>query len=112
MTECYCACGRIQSFGYKRKPTNKTHIGKFELYEWEDKFVIWSLQIKERYQNKGYGTQMLTEFLSQFTSDKPLYLYVNKANEIAIHLYEKVGFEIVGDFSSYAYTMQYKAERK
>lgn len=109
MTECYCTDGRIQSFGYKRNPKGKTYTGQFDLVDKDNRFEIWSLYVKERYQNKGYGTRMLTEFLSQFKSDKPLFLYVYKTNKIAIRLYEKVGFTIIGEcsFAPYAYTMQY-----
>lgn len=109
MTECYCTEGHIQSFGYKRNPKGKIYTGQFDLYDRSDRFEIWSLQVCKRFRNKGYGTQMLTEFLSQLKSDKPLYLYVHKTNEIAIRLYEKVGFTIIGEcsFAPYAYTMQY-----
>ena len=109
MTECYNIDGHIQSFGYKRNPKGKIYTGQFDLYDRSDKFEIWSLMVMERFRNKGYGTQMLTEFLSQFKSEKPLVLYVYKTNEAAIHLYEKVGFVITGDchFTSTAYTMQY-----
>ena len=109
MTECYDIEGRIKSFGYKRNPKLKNYQGEFDLIDKGDKLEIWSLYIRERYRNKGYGTQMLTEFLSQFTSDKPLVLYVYKTNEIAIKLYEKVGFKIIGEckFAPYAYEMQY-----
>jgi ribosomal protein S18 acetylase RimI-like enzyme len=109
MTECYYANGYRQSFGFKRNPKGKIYIGKFDLFDDGDRFEIWSLGITDRYQNKGYGTQMLTEFLSQFKSDKPLYLHVYKTNEIAIRLYEKVGFTIIGEcsFAPYAYTMKY-----
>lgn len=107
MTECFCTDGRIQSFGYKRNPNGKIYTGQFDLHDRGNKFEIWNLEVGKRFRNKGYGTQMLTEFLSQFKSDKPLFLYVYKTNEIAIKLYEKVGFTIVGDFSTDAYTMKY-----
>lgn len=109
MTECYYTGGNLQSFGYKRNKKNKTYAGAFDLRERADKFEIWSLKIYPRYRRKGYATRMLTEFLSQFKSDKPLSLYVYKANEIAIHLYEKVGFTIVSNcfFDASAYEMQY-----
>lgn len=109
MTECYNINGHIQSFGYKRNPKGKIYTGQFDLYDRNDKFEIWSLKVSARFRNKGYGTQMLTEFLSQFKSEKPLVLYVHKTNDIAIHLYEKVGFVITGDcpFTITAYTMQY-----
>lgn len=112
MTECYINDGWRQSFGFKHNPKGKSYIGKFDLFESNDKFEIWSLGIVKRYRNKGYGTQMLTEFISQFKSDKPLILYVYKTNEIAIRLYEKVGFVIVDEcsFAPYAYTMQFKGK--
>ena len=52
---------------------------------------------------------MLREFIEQFDFSKPLILYVRKENEIAIHLYEKVGFKITGDYpyGDYAYKMEY-----
>lgn len=110
MTECFCTDRCIQRFGYKRNPNGKIYTGRFDLVDKGDRFEIWSLGVAERYQNKGYGTKMLTEFLAQFNSDKPLVLYVYKVNETAIRLYKKVGFVIVGDcpFASYAYTMKYK----
>ena len=109
MTECYCTEGHMQSFGYKRNPNGKIYTGQFDLHDKGDKFEIWSLKVNERFRNKGYGTQMLTEFISQFSFEKPLVLYVWKTNEIAIKLYEKVGFKIIGEckFASYAYEMQY-----
>lgn len=109
MTECYEDCGSAKLFGYKRNPKGKIYTGQFTLREKEDKFEIWDLSVLLRYRNKGYGTQMLTEFISQFNFEKPLFLYVRKVNEIAIRLYEKVGFKIVGEcsFASYAYTMQF-----
>lgn len=109
MTECYGNYGYKQCFGYKRNPKGKIYTGQFVLIDAGSKFEIWSLKIMERYRNKGYGTQMLTEFISQFSFEKPLVLYVWKTNEIAIKLYEKVGFKIIGEckFAPYAYEMQY-----
>jgi ribosomal protein S18 acetylase RimI-like enzyme len=83
---------------YQFRPNNRCRIyGKFDLIERQDKYEIWSLGIFGDYRNKGYGTQMLTEFLQQFNNDKPLFLYVWKTNEIAIRLYQKVGFNIVAN---------------
>ena len=108
MTECDYT-GSYKSFGYKRNRKNKTYAGGFDLHDRGNRLEIWSLKIFPRYRNKGYGTRMLREFISQFNSDKPLFLYVYKTNEVAIHLYEKVGFTIVGEcsFAPYAYTMQF-----
>ena len=114
MTECYNSYGSTKFFGYKRNPKGKTYTGRFDLRDRGDKFEIWNLEVVERYRNKGYGTRMLTEFLSQFSSDKPLVLYVYKSNDIAIRLYEKVGFKIIGEcsFTKYAYEMQHTKRKE
>ena len=112
MTECYFNCSTTKTFGYKRKASNKTYAGMFDLVERDEKYEIWSLGVKPRYRNKGYATQMLTEFISQFKLDKPLFLYVEKCNEIAIRLYKNIGFVITGEWSARdAYIMKF-IERK
>ena len=113
MTERYYTDKYLQSFGYKRNKDNKTYAGSFDLRVGDGYRSIWSLKVYPRYRRKGYATRMLTEFLQQFNSDEPLYLYVYKTNEIAIRLYKKVGFVIIGDchFDSDAYTMQYVKQK-
>lgn len=93
---------------YQFRPNKKCRIyGKFDLIEKQGRYEIWALGIFGDYRSKGYGTQMLTEFLQQFNNNKPLFLYVYKTNEIAIRLYKKVGFDIVGNKDDGIYTMQY-----
>lgn len=111
MTTCYNEYGHYKLFGYKHRPESETYEGRFELVDRGEQLEIWSLGVIKEYQHKGYATQMLMEFLSQFPLNKPLFLYVLKANEVAIHLYEKVGFTIVGDYGKDAYTMQYNAKK-
>ena len=100
-------CGYKKQYKFRPNHDKRKNYGSFELYEYGNAYAIWSLSIIEEQRGKGYGAQMLTEFLEKFNANKPLFLYVNKANEIAIRLYKKVGFAIVGDYSSYAYTMKY-----
>ena len=114
MIETYISHGRHRSVGYKCNASDR-YIGRFRLYRKQGRYEIWSLEVDYPYRNKGHATQMLTEFLSKFKSTKPLVLYVTKGNKVAIHLYEKVGFVIIGeeDFrdgcvSLSAYKMQYK----
>ena len=92
-----------------KKSENGHRISYFKLCENNDNFAIWNLGTKPRYRHKGNAEQMLREFLEQFDFSKPLILYVEKTNEIAIHLYEKVGFKITGDYprGDYAYEMKY-----
>ena len=94
---------------FKRSSDDNANIGRFLLKTYDHCYEIWALTIFGEHRRKGYATQMLMEFFQQFQHDKPLFLYVMKSNKIAIHLYEKVGFAIVGkcDFERNAYKMQY-----
>ena len=109
MIECIPCGPRAQNVLFKCKSTKDAVVGRFILRILDNRYEIWSLGIMGEYRRKGCATQMLREFLQQFKNDKPLVLYVYKTNEIAIRLYEKVGFAIVGkcDFESEAYKMQY-----
>lgn len=113
MTECCYTNKHLRHFGYKSNKLNKTYAGSFDLVDHDDYCVICSLKVYPRYRNKGYATRMLTEFLQQFNSNKPLYLYVYKTNEIAIRLYKKVGFVIVGEweYNRAVYKMQYVKQK-
>ena len=99
-------------YRFKAKPTNKVIIGNFEVKDRDDHYAIWNLSIFGGYRNKGYGTQMLTEFLAEFKHDKPVVLYVYKENTVAIRLYEKVGFVISREcsFTCDAWEMRYEVK--
>ena len=110
MTTCVEENGRCKYFNYKRNSRGKRRLGGFTLVETKDKFEIWNLCVEKQYQRKGYATRMLKEFIAQFKANKPLVLYVYKSNKVAIHLYENVGFEIIGkcNFEPRAYEMLHK----
>lgn len=114
MTTCYAQNKNIQHFEYKQNASDKDWQGKFNLVEKDNKFEIWALGVPLKYRRKGYATQMLLEFISQFNFSKPLSLYVLKGNKIAIHLYQKVGFVIVGDYErdKCAYEMQFQLRKE
>ena len=109
MIECISYGKYAQEVFFKCKPDESINVGRFRLRILDDRYEIWSLGIMGEYRRKGYATQMLMEFIQQFKNDKPLVLYVYKSHKVAIHLYEKVGFAIVGecDFEPNAYKMQY-----
>lgn len=111
MTKIY-GTGRCRKVMYFQSETDKTIASSFELWECKDTFEIWCLGTLTSYMRKGCATKMLCEFLAQFDFSKPLRLYVLKRNKIAIHLYEKVGFKIIGDKPDdcNAYMMQYFRE--
>lgn len=77
------------------------HEGKlicFTMFGWEEEEEFWELcrfMIDIRYQNKGYGTQALKLILDEMKSRfdcKEIYLSTGPDNEIAKHVYEKIGF--------------------
>ena len=67
---------------------------------------IWSFGIYGRYRCQGYGQKMLREAI-ELAGDKALMLYVHKDNEIAIHVYKKAGFQVVGKLGTLAWAMAY-----
>ena len=100
--------GHVRGYQFRPNHDRRKIFGRFDLRSYADRYEIWSLSIIGEQRNKGYGKQMLTEFLQQFKADKPLFLYVFKTNEIAIRLYQKVGFTIVDDDRyNGIYKMQY-----
>lgn len=104
-------CKYAQYITYKKRE-NGHRISYFKLCKNSDNFTIWNLGTTPRYRNKGNAQRMLREFIEQFDFSKPLILYVEKTNEIAIHLYKKVGFKIVGDYygGDFTYEMRYERE--
>lgn len=95
----------------------KDFLGKCEVvtgwYRGEKVNEIWSVRIFEEFQRKGYATLMLKRIIKKYKGNVlPLVLYVAKDNDIAMHLYKKLGFEIIGKYSSNAWAMQYKPNRQ
>jgi ribosomal protein S18 acetylase RimI-like enzyme len=71
-------------------------IGQFEFFSDNS---LWSFKIDENFRGKGYGYIFLNEFLNYIkknTEIKEVKLNVKNDNEVAINLYKKLGFEIIG----------------
>ena len=52
-----------------------------------------------QYLGKGLATQVIKEFLmSQFSDISEVFIDPEQKNEKAVHVYQKTGFQIVGDF--------------
>jgi RimJ/RimL family protein N-acetyltransferase len=66
---------------------NGTKVGTVELCP--ERYEIARLIIFEPYQNKGYGTQVVKELVTQGYKS----LWVRSDNPRAIHVYEKCGFK-------------------
>lgn len=100
-------------YGLKDTETQK-YLCECEVWSRINRIEIWCVKTFEEFQRKGYATIMLQRVIKKYRScEKPLLLYVYKDNHIAIHLYEKLGFEIIGEYDGAvdAWTMQYKPKR-
>ena len=72
--------------------SGKEIIGSVACYGSE----IDDLVVNKKFQNKGYGKQILLWGMNHIRqiSNEPIMLHVAKWNEKALRLYEKVGFDI------------------
>ena len=90
--------------------TERNPVGSFDLFDDKKRpdkpLSLWSFGIREEgNRGKGYGQQMLNEAIA-LAGDRDIELYVMKANEVAIHVYKKAGFEIWGDYYNGGYAMR------
>ena len=75
-------------------------VGSFDLFEKSKTgtLELWAFGIHSKEnRGKGYGQQMLNEAL-EIAGNRDVRLYVYRCNDVAIHVYEKAGFEITGKY--------------
>lgn len=75
---------------YKNIIINDNIVGSVLLIEIEDGILLDEIYIEEPYRNKGIGTIVIKNILSDINSN--IYLWVHKDNVKAINLYTKLGF--------------------
>ena len=86
---------------YHLKDTDtQSYLGRCIVYDKRNFYEIWGVVIYDRFRKQGYATLMLKRIIKKF-ADKPLRLYVYKDNNIAIRLYEKLGFKIIEEYAPY-----------
>lgn len=79
----------------KLKNSDDIDIGKAIIRDYGDGEIFLSdFEIKEEYRNKGLGTKWLNNFINDYGVNS---LTVTVDNKVARHMYEKAGFEIIGD---------------
>ena len=93
-----------QIYEYKNIVLNDNIVGSVLLIEKEDYLLLDEIYIEEKYRNKGIGTSILKDIVSNTTNN--IYLWVYKANIKAIKLYNKLGFRIK-DETDNRYYMEY-----
>lgn len=94
--------------GYVCENKEKTFFCRLLPYETktsgENCFYLYEVEVNQKKRNKGIATACLTEVFRQLACEAPLriYLQVGSYNEPAVHLYQKLGFEVSEELCYYA----------
>ena len=76
-------------------------LGRILIDQSEDEMTLIDIALLPEHRNAGVGTSLLQGLLAEArAARKPVRLHVWKSNP-AFHLYERLGFSVVGDQSSY-----------
>lgn len=89
---------------------NKEHTFFCRLLPYESKmpgetcFYLYEVEVDKSARNRGIATRCLTELFRRLAQKVPVmvYLQVGSYNEPAVHLYEKLGFEVSEELCYYA----------
>lgn len=92
-----------KDFGYTKPYRSKTYvevvrgkeIGTLCIEDRESGHVIWNVKVHEEYRGKGFAVRMMRHALK--LRKGKFKLWVGKDNEVARHVYEKVGFKVEFD---------------
>lgn len=79
------------------------------LSPYRDGWYLYEVEVKEELRGKGIGTAAMKQLLLQLSQRKefgngkafPLYLQVGSYNEVALHLYQKLGFTVATELCYY-----------
>lgn len=90
---------------------NKDHTFFCRLLPYKSKmpgetcFYLYEVEVDEGRRNKGIATTCLTELFRWLAKEVPVtvWLQVGSYNEPAVHLYEKLGFEVSEELCYYAF---------
>lgn len=80
-------------------PDNNEIIGYVFVHNKKDKGFIFNLIVKPKYRGQGFGKILIKDAINKFGG---IDLTVKKKNDIAVNLYKKNGFKIVGNGNSEA----------
>ena len=88
---------------YKIICINDKKVGCLLITNKDDGVLLDEIYLEEKYRNKGIGTSIIKEILSNYNI---VYLWVYKLNTRALSLYKKLGFKII-DETETRYYMKY-----
>jgi ribosomal protein S18 acetylase RimI-like enzyme len=69
----------------------------YSSFNLENAVEVWGFRISEEYQGFGFGQRFLREIIGRHEKNT-IILFVYKLNARALHIYEKLGFRIVGEY--------------
>lgn len=70
-------------------------VASLYVKKYKESYVIHDVFVLEDRRGKGYGKKIMEEILGLLRpKNKPVYLYVDPSNKVAINLYEKIGFRL------------------
>ena len=81
-------------------------IGCLLLTNKDDGILLDEIYIEEEYRDKGIGSSLIKDVLS---NNDIVYLWVYKANEKAVSLYKRLGFNVIEETET-RYYMKYKGD--
>ena len=70
---------------------------------------LWEFGLMGEYRGKGLGQQFLREIIEHHRG-QTIVLFVDKTNSRALHIYEKAGFQIVGEYRGGAYAWEMRLD--
>ena len=68
----------------------------------DEKLMLWRMMLPEENCGRGYGTEavrLMVKLAEDSGRYRGIYLDCNEENRVAMHVYEKVGFERTGDIN-------------
>jgi ribosomal-protein-alanine N-acetyltransferase len=100
--EIFKKCFQLDGRGWAID-VNGNMIGFILIVTQADECHILNLCIEPLYQQQGYGKQLLLHVLNEIKQQRTeiVYLEVRRSNQKAIFLYEKMGFQIIGERKNY-----------
>lgn len=92
---------------------NNTLMGRCRVcpsYYISNALELWEFGLMNKYWGKGLGQQFLQEVIAQYPN-QTIVLFVYKTNARALHIYNKFGFKIVGEYRGGDYAWEMRLER-
>lgn len=86
---------------------DKTPVGRLYVHRWDDEIRVIDIALLHEHRGAGIGGQIMSDILDEgHRTGKKVSIHVEQNNR-ALHLYERLGFQRVGEVSVY-WLMEWK----